>query len=678
MKGLIIVESPTKARTLDRFLKGEYDIQASMGHVRDLPKRKIGVDVYKDFAPYYVIPPGKRKVVEKLKDKIKNVKNVILATDPDREGEAIAYHIQEMLKREAENGTSFKRIVFHEITAAAVSSALANPREIDDNLVSSQVARRVLDRVVGYKLSPVLWRRIKRNLSAGRVQSVALRFIVERDREIEKFIKEEYYKVFAGLKKEDSDVVVEFALVKVNGEDITVSTKLILYDGSYQYTKTILDKKTAAGILDVLKNEKFEVVDVLEKETKRSPFPPFTTSSLQQEAGRRFHFTVKKTMIIAQKLYEEGFITYHRTDSFNLSSQFISEARGFVEKEFGKKYLSSSPRIFRTKSKVAQEAHEAIRPTQIQDLEARISAELGRDYGKLYSLIYKKALATQMADAIFKSTKVLVEAKNKKTYLFEKNGSVVVFAGFLKLMGLEEQEDILPNFKKSEKLRFSQGRLLQSFTSPPPFYSEATLVSSLEKNGIGRPSTYAPIISIIQERHYVEKKDARLYPTAIGFAINDFLVKDFPDIDDIPFTAEMEEKLDKIASGELAWVPMMQEFYAPFEKKLIQAEKGEKIKIPVEETGQKCPKCGGAVVIRIGRFGKFYACSSFPNCDYKLIYREETGHVCPKDGGKIVVKKTRRGFRFYACSNYPECKFAVWKLKDLGEKEPESPRTVDT
>lgn len=669
MKTLILVESPTKAKTLGRFLGKDYDVEASNGHIRDLPKRKLGVDVDNNFFPQYVVPPDKRKLVENLRNKVREFDTVLLATDPDREGEAIAFHLYEILKKEAENKADFKRIVFHEITKEAVLEALKNPRNINMDLVSAQVARRVLDRIVGYKLSPLLWKRIKSNLSAGRVQSIAMRFVAEREREIEKFESSDYSRVFA-LLVTGADKEIEFSLVKVNGVSIDTTSKLGLYDGSYQYTKTSLDKEKALKIARDLEGEDFEVTDVITKEIRRSSYPPFVTSSLQQEASRRLYFTSKKTMAVAQKLYEEGFITYHRTDSFTLSSQFIDKARDYIKEEFGEKYLTPAARIFKTKSKLAQEAHEAIRPTQIRSQESKVEQELGRDHAKLYNIIYRRAIATQMSDAIFESTKVIAEIKKDgKTYAFEKNGNVILFDGFLKALYYEDKENILPVIDAGEKLKFKQARILDSKTNPPPRYTEASLIETLEKNGIGRPSTYAPIISTIQDRQYIEKKEGKFYPTPVGLAVNDFLISNFSDIDDIPFTAGMEDKLDDIAKGSISWVPMIRNFYDPFEKRVEVAATGEKVHIPVEETDKLCPKCGARLVIRSGRFGKFFACSRFPECKYKASMLEETGDVCPIDQGKIVVKKTRKGIKFYACANYPACRFAVWNLKQLREEK---------
>ena len=666
MKNLILVESPTKAKTLTRFLGGKYDIQASYGHIRDLPKGDFGIDLEKNFQPKYVIPQDKRKVIENLKDRVRNVKQIILATDPDREGEAIAFHLEEVLKKEAEKDAIFKRIVFHEITPRAINEALEKPKTIDSNLVSAQTARRVLDRIVGYKLSPILWKKIKRKLSAGRVQSIALRFIVEREREIEKFKGKEFYRIFAVLSKEKEDTPIEFELVKIDGNSVEKQEKITLYDGDYNVSYTLFSKKEAEDLVKEISNKEFKITDLVQKETKRSPLPPFTTSTLQQEASRRFGYVSKRTMSVAQRLYEEGFITYHRTDSFNLSNDFISESRNFIEKTYGKNFLSPSPRIFKTKSKLAQEAHEAIRPTNVFEQKEEVSQKLGRDFAKLYDLIYKRAVSTQMAEAIFLSTRVETEVKNEKSFLFQANGNVLKFPGFLKLWYLsDESEKTLPDLAINEKLKALEINPTSHQTNPPPRYNEASIIAALERHGIGRPSTYAPIISTITARFYVEKTDGRFVPTAIGTAVNDFLVKNFSEIDDIPFTANMEDKLDEIAEGKIDWVPIIKEFYTPFEKTLKKAENEDKVEVAEEKTGRICPKDGGEIIVRHGRFGKFFACANFPNCDYKESIIEDSGYLCPQDQGKMIIKRTRKGKTFFGCGNYPKCTFAVWTKTEL-------------
>ncbi len=667
MKTLILVESPTKAKTLSRFLGSKYTIDASMGHIRDLPKGDLGVDIENNFEPKYVIPKDKRKTMENLKDHAKDADEIILATDPDREGEAISFHLKEVLEKENKK-TKFSRIVFHEITPTAINEAIENPRQIDMNLVAAQTGRRILDRVVGYKLSPILWSKIKKGLSAGRVQSIALRLVVEREREIEKFKTSEFYRIFVTANKKNDKTSIVFELVKINGEQIEKTTNLKLYDGDYKYAQTSLTKTDAQVINTDLSEKDFRIVDVAQKETKRSPYPPFTTSLLQIEASRRFGYPSRRTMSLAQRLYEEGFITYHRTDSYNLSNDFITAARSYIDGNFGKKYLPDSPRLYHTKSKMAQEAHEAIRPTNLGLSEAEVTAKLGRDFGKLYNLIYKRALATQMSDAIFLSTRVDATVAGSKNYDFVANGRVMKFDGFLKIWFYEDDEQLIPELSKDEVLNISDINIKEHKTSPPPRYNEASLIGSLEKHGIGRPSTYAPIISTITARFYVEKIENRFKPTEIGTLVNDFLVKNFSTIDDIPFTASMEDELDEVANGTKEWVPVIKEFYTPFEKLLKEAEGEKKIEVKLEKTGEKCPLDGGDVVIRVGRFGKFKACSNFPTCKFRDSIIQESGYLCPRDSGKMILKRTKTGRTFYGCANYPKCDFAVWTREQLAKQ----------
>ena len=678
MKSLILVESRPKAKTLTRFLGGKYDIQASMGHIRDLPKGDLGVDIEHNFEPKYVIPKDKRKIVEGLIEEAKGLDHVILATDPDREGEAISFHLKTILAGENKK-IKFERIVFHEITPKAINDALEHPKEIDMNLVAAQTGRRVLDRVVGYKLSPILWMKIKKGLSAGRVQSIALRLIVEREREIEKFKSATFYRLFVIANKKNSNQPISFELVKIDDEPIEKTTTLALYDGEYKYAQTALTNTDAESIKNEISNTDFRVLEITQKETKRAPYPPFTTSLLQIEASHRFGYTSKRTMGIAQRLYEEGFISYHRTDSYNLSNEFISQARNYVEKDFGKKYLPQTPRIYHTKSKLAQEAHEAIRPTNLFDDEKTVASKLGSDFAKLYSLIYKRALSTQMADAVFLSTHVKAQTKKGKTYDFVANGRVMKFDGFLKIWFYEDEEQLIPELTRDEVLKISEINITEHNTSPPPRYNEASLIGALEKHGIGRPSTYAPITSTIEARFYVEKEENRFKPTEIGTLVNDFLVKNFSTIDDIPFTASMEDKLDEVADGKTDWVPVIKDFYGPFEKHLKDAEDEKKIKIEPEKTGEKCPQDGGDVVIRIGRFGKFKACNNFPKCKFRESFAEESGYLCPRDQGKMVLKRTHKGRTFYGCANYPKCDFAVWtKAQLVKQAVPEKPTEQKT
>ncbi len=690
---LIIVESPTKARTLGRFLGSDYQIEASMGHIMDLPKSTLGVDVEHNFTPEFVTVKGKEAVINTLRTAAKKADTIILATDPDREGEAIAHHVREILPISNTTNTTnkIKRIVFHEITREAIEEAIKNPRDIDGHLVDAQTARRVLDRLVGYKLSPLLWMKVRRGLSAGRVQSVAVRLIVEREREIEKFEKEPYFTIVAlltpnkqqltnnsKLEVSSQQLTVSFELIEINGVKIEEKEMFQLYDGEYSVSKTSIDSKEKADeIVASLSSQSFTVADILQKETRRSPYAPFTTSTLQQEASRRLGFSSKKTMQIAQKLYEEGFITYHRTDSVTMAKTAVFAIRNFIEKEYGNKYVNASPRMFKTKQKLAQEAHEAIRPTNVGELltqNSKLKSQMGNDASRLYEVIWRRAVASQMADAVLESTTILADAQQ---YRFKATGSVVVFDGFLKLYPQALTEQKLPVYSQGEALKSEKIEGIEHETPPPPRYNEASLIATLEEKGIGRPSTYAPIISTIEERQYVEKDPStgsgRFAPTAIGIAVNDFLVKNFADIDDIPFTAEMEDKLDEIAHGKREWRPMMGEFYQPFEKKLEQVkEEAKRVKIAVEKTDENCPQCGATLVVRVGRFGKFLSCSTFPKCKFTKSFEEETGLLCPLDGGlpadrqgKVILKKTRRGRKFYGCSNYPNCKFAAWKLEDI-------------
>ena len=658
---LVIVESPTKARTISRFLGKDYLIKFSMGHIMDLPKSKLWVDVDNGFNPQYEVVEDKKKTIAELKKAAKTSDSIILATDPDREGEAIASHVKDMLGKTQK----YQRVVFHEITKEAVDEAFKNPRVIDTNLVDAQTARRVLDRLVGYKLSPLLWKKVRRGLSAGRVQSVALRLIVEREREIENFKKEPYFTITAFVKKENIDNIL-FELIEVDGEKIDVQRTLKLYDGEYKYKKTIIGtEQDAQNILDDLKSKSLVVSDVLEKEVHRSPQPPYTTSTLQQDGARRLGLNGRRTMSLAQKLYEEGFITYHRTDSVVISNAALFSTRNYIEKEFGKRYLPEKPKFYSTKQKLAQEAHEAIRPTKVSNQTSAISNQLGEQYGKLYELIWRRAVASQMADAITESTTVIADAKRERNFRFKANGSVLIFDGFLKVNPSGLGDNKLPEFKKEEVLHPAKIEKTFHETLPPPRYNDASLIKSLEEAGIGRPSTYASIVATIESRAYIERDQGRFVPTVVGVAVNDFLVANFSTIDDIPFTAEMEDELDNIANGEKEWEPMIKNFYSPFEKKLGEVEGAARVKIAVEETDEICPNCGSKLVIRTGRFGKFLSCSKFPECKFTKPFVEKTNLKCPKDGGDVIVKKTRKGRKFFGCSNYPKCDFAAWKLEDI-------------
>jgi DNA topoisomerase-1 len=645
-KNLVIVESPTKAKTIQKFLGEDFSVYSSYGHVRDLPKNKFGIDVENNFEPKYIIIPRARKTIKFLKEKSEAAKDVILATDEDREGESIAYHLKEVLKIE-----NYQRIVFHEITKRAIEEALKNPRKIDMNLVYSQFARRVLDRIVGYKLSPFLWKKVARRLSAGRVQSVAVRLVVEREREIQAFVSQEYWTIVATLLK------IKNQKSKIKNNEFEAI--LIKKDGKTIPKFGIKTKKEAEGIVKDLKGAEFQVENIQRKEIKKNPLPPFITSTLQQTAWQILRFPAKRTMSLAQNLYEQGFITYHRTDSLNLSSLALSQARNFIEENFGKNYWQF--RKFKTKSKVAQEAHEAIRPTNLKNTPQALENKLQKDQLRLYDLIFRRFIATQMKEAIFDSVSVNIQAKN---YQFLASGQTLKFDGFLKVYPLSIKETQLPVLEVNEILEAKKITPIQHFTQPPPRYTEATLIKVLEENGIGRPSTYASIISTIQERNYVEKDEKRRFkPTEIGMVVNDLLVKHFPDIVDIKFTAQMEEKLDEIAQGKEKWTEVIRRFYVPFEKNLKQKEQVvSKKDIAEEKTDKICPKCGSPIIIKLGKFGRFYACTNFPKCKYTESLEENQLKVkCPKcESGEIIEKRTRRGKTFYACNKYPNCDFAVW------------------
>ena len=682
MQNLVIVESPTKARTLERFLGSDYKIIASMGHVRDLPKSEIGVDTEHEFEPKYIIPRDKRKRVNELKKEAGAAKILWLATDPDREGEAIAWHIAELLRNSEVTSNkkqvtkNIKRVVFHEITEEAIKEAFKHPRDLDLNLIDAQQARRVLDRLVGYKLSPLLWQKIKRGLSAGRVQSVALRLIVEKEKEVLAFKPVEYWSIEAELSKHLRGEHKVTSRSHLGGGDRFVAT-LIEKDGKKLEIK---NKKDADKHVNNLEKAKYSVSKITKKEVKRYPAPPFTTSTLQQTAANRLGFTSKKTMMLAQNLYEQGFITYMRTDSVNLAVSAISAARDFIGKNFGNKYLPKEARVYKSKSKNAQEAHEAIRSTDVtlQGDSLRSYDGLNKDHIKLYDLIRMRFLACQMNEALLNQTSVDIKAG---LYTLRATGSVIKFDGWLKLMDngklipqqssgqaieneKEEEnnkEKILPELAAGENLDLLQLLPDQHSTEPPPRYNEASLIKKLEELGIGRPSTYAPIISTIQERFYVERLERKFIPTSLGFSVNDFIVKYFPDIVDYQFTAAMENELDEVARGERKGRPAIKEFYTPFEKKIEETETvAEHVKLEVELAGKKCPDCGKELVVRTGRFGKFFACSGFPDCKHTEGMEQITDVKCPEDGGDIVVRRTKRGKTFYGCKNWPGCKFASW------------------
>ena len=656
MKKLLIVESPTKARTISKYLGSGFEVMATVGHFRDLPSSKMGVDL-KKFTVDYVIDPKKKAVVSELGKLSAGANEIYLASDPDREGEAIAWHVKWLLtegqkKKVDENKIS--RVVFHEITKEAVEEALGKAKKIDMDLVNAQQGRRVLDRVVGYSLSPVLWRKVRRGLSAGRVQSVAVRLICEREREIEAFSREKFFRIGASFKKGEN---FEAELQKIKGKNFIESTKVDLFDGEYSYSKSLFStKEQAKKFTDSLEKE-FTVARVNVREVSRSPLPAYTTSKLQQAGARRFGWSGKQTMTLAQRLYEQGLITYHRTDSVYLSDKAVGEFRNFIEKEYGSEYLSPTVRVYKNNSKNAQEAHEAIRPTKVAEVEPR---NLDSKELKLYQLIWKRAVATQGAVAKMESNSV--ELINNEA-LFKANGLRVVFDGFYRISGEKHEDQLLPELKVDEKIAAKKINVTETETNPMPRYSDASLVAAMEKQGIGRPSTYAPIISTIINRQYVDREEGRFKPTSLGIAANEFLTKNFPKVLSLPFTAEMETDLDKVALGKADWRKMMKDFWKGFEKELKNVEDhAERVKVAVEKTGEKCPLCKeGDLVIRVGRFGKFISCSLFPDCKYTAPFREMAGFACPECGKEGVIKKTKSGKKFFGCSDYPKCKWASWK-----------------
>ncbi len=653
---LIVVESPTKAKTLLRFLGSGYAVLATMGHIRDLPERKLGINVNADFEPEYVVSPQKKETVDRLKKSAAKAAKVYLATDPDREGEAIAWHAASLLKLKSK----LSRVTFHEITKHAIEEAMSHPGEINMDLVEAQTARRTLDRLVGYKLSPLLWKKVRKGLSAGRVQSVTVRLIVEREREIEKFVPIEYWEI-------------EVLLQKFVGGDLPDAPKFLAKLAKKNGQNIEIKNQTEADeIVAGLNKADYEIFDIEKKEVKRNPYPPFTTSMLQQAAANRLGWSSKRTMQVAQGLYEEGLITYHRTDSTNLAIEAVNSCRDYIKSSFGNEYLPEEPRFYKTKSKSAQEAHEAIRPTSLASI-SNIKDQISKiDGEKLYELIWKRFVACQMNPAIIEATTVMTQATaDANIYILETKGAIEKFNGWRVLYNKvgevdEEGEKIekLPELFKGDELKLLEVKPWQKFTQPPPRFNEASLIKTLEELGIGRPSTYAPTISTIQDRNYVEKPNKAFLPTPLGIAVNDFLMEFFADVLDYQFTAKMEDNLDEIAEGKLKRVPVLAEFYNPFIKKLEGVDRvAGRVAVQTEATGESCPKCKeGSVVIRVGRFGRFLSCSRFPDCDWRAPYLQKVeGFKCPKCGADVVYKKTKKGKGFYGCANYPKCDFASWR-----------------
>ena len=672
---LIIVESPTKARTITKFLGKNFVIESSFGHIRDLPKSQLGVDVENNFEPKYIVPLKARKNLNILKKKAKTAEEIILATDEDREGEAIAWHLLSALGLEDRPEDNIKRIVFHEITEKAIKQALENPRDIDMHLVDAQQARRILDRLVGYKLSPFLWKKVARGLSAGRVQSVAVRLIAEREAEIDIFKKDEYWTIegtfsakggsASGGKKDD---------ISFKGELYKIAEKnLEKFD--------IKNESEAKNILSKLLGKDGMVISTDKSTQLKHATPPFTTSTLQQTAFQRLRFSAKQTMMLAQRLYEQGFITYMRTDSLNLSQDALASAAIWIEKNLGKKYLLESPRIYKTKSKSAQEAHEAIRPTEASRTPESLKEKIDPKEFRLYELIWRRFLASQLPDANLENTKIDIDVND---HIFRVSGSRMVFDGFLKIYPMKFAENILPEVKHGDQLTTETINPIQHFTEPPPRYNEASLVKALEKFGIGRPSTYAPTISTIQDRGYVEKdQERRLRPTETGKIVNSLLVEHFPEIVDIGFTAKMESEFDEIAGGNIKWQPVIKEFFDPFSKHLEEKYESVVSQKVEEKTDEVCPNCGKPMVIKRGRFGRFIACSGFPDCKTtKRIPEPSLNIICPTcaesperkgDPGEVVRRRSKKGRYFFGCSKWPKCDFISWTLpgseEDIKAKE---------
>jgi len=673
---LVIVESPTKAKTISGFLGKEYTIESSYGHVRDLPKSTLGIDVEHDFEPKYVVPRKASPQVKKLKTLAKKADEIILATDEDREGEAIAWHLAQALdlgdKKDTGEGKKTKkveRIVFHEITKKAIEDALSHPRDVDMGLVNAQQARRVLDRLVGYKLSPFLWKKVSKGLSAGRVQSVALKLVVDREKEIEAFVAEEYWSISALLKKGGDEVLAEL----------------------WKKAGAVFDKKAIASEADAmvikqdLERASYMVSDVQEKEAFRNPVAPFTTSTLQQESSKKLRFSAKYTMMLAQQLYEgvdlgsgqTGLITYMRTDSMNIAEEALKATKAFLTNKFGDEYAVDAPRRFKSKSKLAQEAHEAVRPTDPSRTPDDVANYLTPQQLKVYHLIWARFVASQMPCAKFAMKSIQITAQGKEEYILKANGSSMLFDGFLKVWHMKYEEKSLPPLSINEKLSLEKIEALQHFTEPPPRFNEASLIKVLEENDVGRPATYAPTLALIEERNYVEKnEDRRFRPTEIGRMVSDLLTEHFSQIVDIGFTATMERGLDGVAEGKTSWVELIRNFYTPFAELLAEKYTEVQSQKVVEETNEVCEKCGKPMIIRRSRFGRFMACSGFPECKNAKSLKEENpeeeaaASTCPKcNEGKVIPRRTKKKRIFYGCSRYPDCDYATWTKPGTEKKE---------
>jgi len=658
---LVIVESPAKAKTISRYLGKGYTVKASVGHVRDLLRSQLSVDVENDFQPKYRVPNEKRPVVKELKALAGKAAEVYLATDLDREGEAIAWHLMESADIDP---SITKRVVFHEITRPAIEEAFSHTREINMDLVDAQQGRRILDRLVGYSISPLLWRKVRSRLSAGRVQSVALRLVVEREREIESFIPEEYWSIAAELTPDDPKKAFIANLMRIGGKKTQLSSE-----------------EEVKPILEDMESARYEVKKVKIGERKRKPSAPFITSTLQQSASRRLNFTSRKTMQVAQQLYEgvnvsgrgeTGLITYMRTDSTHVSELAQKEARDYILQQYGERFIPSKLPKYKTRAQGAQEAHEAIRPTSVMRIPKSIKEYLTRDQYRLYQLIWQRFVASQMAPARYDTVLIDVIGKTEdQKYLLRATGSTLRFPGFLlvykdpKSEGQKYKQEDAPiptDLQVGQILKLVRLIPEQHFTQPPPRFSDASLVKELEENGIGRPSTYAPILSTLQNRGYIFREGRQLVPTETGAIVNDLVTEHFPDIVDVGFTANMEEELDQVASGEQSWVEILRDFYGPFAKQVKLAEVAmPEVKAEPEKIGRQCPECGSDLIIRFGRHGKFIGCSSFPDCRYTEPWLEKIGVKCPNDGGDLVERKTRKGRTFYGCANYPDCDFTSWQ-----------------
>lgn len=657
-KKLVIVESPTKAKTIGKILGSNYKVIASVGHLRDLPKSKMGIDIENNFEPEYISVRGKGDIIKQIKKEAKASDKVLLATDPDREGEAISWHISNLLKL---NPTDENRIEFHEITKETVKNSINKPRAIDMRLVDAQQARRVLDRLVGYEISPILWKKVKSGLSAGRVQSVALRLLCEREKEIREFKPQEYWTLSASHKKDKMEFESNFYGFYKDGKEQKLDIKT---------------EKGASEILKKLNKDNFKVVDVKVGTKNKKSYPPYTTSTLQQDANRRLNFSASKTMTIAQQLYEGirlgregsvGLISYMRTDSTRISSGTVQDSLDYIIKNFGKEFATKGNPYGKNK-KNSQDAHEAIRPSSVLRTPNSIEGYLSKDQYKLYELIWTRTVASQMSQAKYKTTAITI---NNNNFIFKINGNVESFKGFTKLYKINDTDVILPEIKKNEILKAESIDKKQHFTKPKSRFTEASLVKTLEEDGIGRPSTYASIISSLTKRNYVELKQKKFFITDLGEKVNSFLIKYFDEIINEEFTAEMEAELDKIADDGLDWKNLVSDFYDNFEKKLQNAkEDDDNFKVIPKKTGEKCPECGHDLVVKHGRNGKFIGCSNFPECTYTKVLVKKIGVKCPdcKDGD-IIEKVSKRGKLFYGCSNYPDCDFAVWD-KPINEKCP--------